>query len=70
MKTLSTIGSAAVYLPFFAVLAAVLVWRELPRLALFAVVTVLGSSALNALVKLAVERARPALRIPSRARRV
>jgi undecaprenyl-diphosphatase len=64
MKALSAIGSAAVYLPFFAVLAGVLVWRELPRLALFAVVTVLGSSALNALVKAAVDRARPALPDP------
>lgn len=64
MKALSAIGSAAAYLPAFAVLAAVLVRRRLPRLAVFAVVTVLGSSALNALVKIAVDRARPALPDP------
>ena len=63
-KTLSTIGSAAVYFPLFAVVAAWLVWRRLPRLALFVVVTVAGSVVINSLVKLAVDRARPVVADP------
>src|SRR4051794_20571972 len=35
LKVLSTIGSAVVYFPLFAAVAAWLVWRRLPRLALF-----------------------------------
>jgi membrane-associated phospholipid phosphatase len=65
MKVLSTIGSAVVYFPLFAAVAAWLVWkRHSPRLALFAVVTVAGSALVNALVKLAVHRARPVLPDP------
>jgi membrane-associated phospholipid phosphatase len=64
MRTLSTIGSAPVYLVVFAVIAAWLAWRRLPRLAAFVVVTMLGSSALNTLVKLAVDRARPVVPDP------
>jgi len=64
MKVLSTIGSAVVYLPLFAAVTAWLVWRRLPRLALFVVVTVAGSSLLNAIVKLAVDRARPVVAEP------
>jgi membrane-associated phospholipid phosphatase len=41
-----------------------LLWRRLPRLALFVVVTTQGSSLLNGLVKLAVDRARPVLPDP------
>jgi undecaprenyl-diphosphatase len=63
-KTLSTIGSAPVYAVVFAVVAGWLVWRRLPRLAVFVVVTPLGSSLLNALVKLAVDRSRPVLPDP------
>jgi membrane-associated phospholipid phosphatase len=63
-KTLSTIGSAAVYLVVFAAVAGWLVWRRLPRLALFVVVTMVGNSVLNALVKLAVDRSRPVLPQP------
>jgi membrane-associated phospholipid phosphatase len=64
LKLLSTIGSAVVYVPLFAAVAAWLAWRRLPRLALFAVVTVSGSALLNALVKLAVNRARPVVADP------
>jgi undecaprenyl-diphosphatase len=63
-KTLSTIGSAPVYAAVFAAVAGWLVWRRLPRLAVFVVVTPLGSSLLNALVKLAVDRSRPVLPDP------
>jgi membrane-associated phospholipid phosphatase len=65
LKTLSTIGSAVVYIPLFAAVAAWLAWwQRLPRLALFVVVTTAGSTLLNALVKLAVDRARPVLADP------
>jgi membrane-associated phospholipid phosphatase len=63
-KTLSAIGSAPVYIVLFAAVAGWLVWRRLPRLALFVVVTPVGSSILNALVKLAVDRSRPVLPHP------
>ncbi len=64
LKVLSTIGSAVVYFPLFAAIAAWLAWRRLPRLALFVVVTVAGSALLNALVKLVVHRARPVVTDP------
>jgi undecaprenyl-diphosphatase len=64
MKLVSTVGSAHVYIPLFSALAAWLVWRRLRRLAVFVVVTMLGSWLLNALVKLAVDRARPVLPDP------
>jgi membrane-associated phospholipid phosphatase len=65
LKVLSTIGSAFVYVPLFAAVAAWLAWRQrLPRLAAFAVVTLAGSVVLNSLVKLAVDRARPVLDDP------
>jgi undecaprenyl-diphosphatase len=65
LKVLSTIGSAAVYIPLFAAVAAWLAWSQrLPRLAAFVVVTMTGSTLLNALVKLAVDRARPVLDDP------
>ena len=64
LKVLSTVGSAAVYIPLFAAVAAWLAWRRLPRLAAFVVVTTAGSALLNSLVKLAVDRARPVLDDP------
>ena len=65
LKLLSTIGSAVVYVPLFAAVAAWLAWwQRLPRLAAFVVVTTAGSTLLNALVKLAVDRARPVLDDP------
>jgi membrane-associated phospholipid phosphatase len=64
MQTLSTIGSAVVYLPLFALVAAWLLRTGRPRLAIFVAVTAAGSAGLNALVKLAVHRARPVLPDP------
>jgi membrane-associated phospholipid phosphatase len=64
LKVLSVLGSAWVYLPLFAAVAAWLVYRRLPRLALFVAVTMAGSPLLNAVVKLAVDRARPVLPDP------
>jgi membrane-associated phospholipid phosphatase len=64
MKSLSTIGSSRVYVPVFAALVAWLLWRRLPRLALFVAVTVAGSILLNNVVKVAVDRARPVLPDP------
>jgi undecaprenyl-diphosphatase len=64
MRALSTIGSAPVYIVVFTLVTAWLVWRRLPRLAAFVAVTVIGSSLLNAIVKTAVDRARPVLPDP------
>ena len=64
MQTLSTIGSTTVYLVLFTLVVLWLLWRRLPRLAAFVVVTTLGSWGLNNLVKLAVDRARPVLPDP------
>jgi undecaprenyl-diphosphatase len=63
-RALSTIGSTPVYLVLFAALAGWLAHRGLRRLALFAVVTMVGSVLLNLLVKTAVHRARPVLPDP------
>jgi undecaprenyl-diphosphatase len=64
MRVLSFIGSTPVWLALFTALVAWLLWRRLPRLALYVVVTVVGSSALNQVVKHAVHRARPVLPDP------
>jgi len=64
MRTLSTIGSAVVYVPLFATVAVWLLVRRRPRLALFVVVTEVGGSVLNGVVKHAVHRARPVLSDP------
>jgi membrane-associated phospholipid phosphatase len=64
MRLLSTVGSTAVWVPVFALVVAWLLWRRLPRLALFVVVTVAGSSVLNQVVKVAVDRSRPVLSNP------
>ena len=64
LKVLSTLGSAVVYVPLFAAVAAWLARRHRPRLAVFVVVTTGGSALLNAMVKLAVDRARPVLPDP------
>jgi membrane-associated phospholipid phosphatase len=63
-KALSTIGSTPVYLVVFAAVAGWLAHRGLRRLALFVVVTMVGSALLNLLVKTAVHRARPVLPDP------
>src|SRR4051794_31177096 len=63
-KALSTIASTPVYLVLFAAVAGWLAHRGLRRLALFVVVTMVGSALLNLLVKTAVHRARPVLPDP------
>jgi membrane-associated phospholipid phosphatase len=64
MRTLSIMGSGPVYTVLFALLALWLAWRRLPRLALFVVVTMIGSAILNPVVKGLVDRARPVLEDP------
>jgi membrane-associated phospholipid phosphatase len=64
MRMLSFIGSTTAWLALFTAVAAWLLWRRLPRLALFVAVTVVGSSLLNQVVKEAVHRARPVLPNP------
>ncbi len=64
LRALSTIGSAVVYVPLFALVAVLLLRRRRRRLAIFVVVTMAGSTVLNALAKLAVHRARPVLPDP------
>jgi membrane-associated phospholipid phosphatase len=64
LKLISTVGSAPVYIPLFGLLAAWLAGRGLRRLAVFVVVTMLGSWLLNSLVKQAVDRVRPVLPDP------
>jgi membrane-associated phospholipid phosphatase len=65
MKVLSTIGSAPVYIVVFGAIAAWLAFvRRRVRLALFVAVAMIGGSVLNALVKAAVDRARPVLPDP------
>lgn len=65
MKAMSTAGSAAVYLTGFAFVVAWLLYRRRPRLATFAIMTVLGSAVLNAVVKRIVQRARPVVADPA-----
>jgi undecaprenyl-diphosphatase len=64
MKAFSAAGSAPVYWVAFTILALWLLRHGRPRLAAFAIVTILGSAVLNGLVKLAVDRARPVLPDP------
>jgi membrane-associated phospholipid phosphatase len=64
MRVLSAVGSTTVWLAVFAVVVAWLLWRRLPRLALFVAVTVAVSPILNGAVKAAVHRARPVLPDP------
>ena len=59
-----TAGKTVVWFAVMAVVAGWLLWRRLRRLAIFVVVTVAGSSLLNNVVKLAVNRARPHLSDP------
>jgi undecaprenyl-diphosphatase len=64
MNGLSRSGSTEVWLAVVALVAGWLAWRRLPRLAVFAVVTVSTSSVLNNAVKSLVDRARPVLPDP------
>ncbi|MGH8971051.1 MAG: phosphatase PAP2 family protein [Actinomycetes bacterium] len=64
MSAVSDAGSTLAYLAVFAVVVGWLLWRRLPRLAVFVAVTVAGSSLLNQTVKVAVDRSRPVLPDP------
>jgi membrane-associated phospholipid phosphatase len=64
MQLISDSGSALAWQVVLAVVVVWLLWRRLPRLALFVVITAAGSSLLNAAVKAAVHRLRPVLTDP------
>ncbi|MDQ5840465.1 MAG: phosphatase PAP2 family protein [Chloroflexota bacterium] len=64
MQLISDSGSALVWQVVLAVVVLWLLWRRLPRLALFVVTTAVGSSLLNAMVKAGVNRLRPVLTDP------
>jgi len=64
MQLISDAGSALAWLPVLRVVVLWLLWRRLPRLALFVVITAAGSSVLNTVVKSAVHRLRPTLANP------
>lgn len=59
MQLISSSGSALAWVLVLTAVVCWLVWRRLPRLALFVAVTASGSSFLNAVVKMAVHRPRP-----------
>lgn len=59
MKFLSTIGTSTAWTVIFVVVAAWLLYRRLYRLTIFVAVTAIGSSLLNNLIKILVDRARP-----------
>jgi undecaprenyl-diphosphatase len=64
MQLISDSGSALAWQVVLAVVVVWLLWRRMPRLALFVVITAAGSSLLNAAVKAAVHRLRPVLTDP------
>ena len=61
MQLISDSGSTRAWLVVLAAVVVWLLWRRLPRLALFVVITATGSSVLNGAVKAAVNRVRPDL---------
>ncbi len=64
MQLISDSGSALAWQIALAVVVVWLLWRRLPRLAMFVVITAAGSSLLNTVVKTAVHRLRPVLTNP------
>jgi membrane-associated phospholipid phosphatase len=64
MQLISDSGSALAWQVVLAAVVIWLLWRRLPRLALFVVITAAGSSLLNTVVKAAVHRLRPVLTQP------
>ena len=64
MQLISDSGSAVAWQIVLAIVVVWLLWRRLPRLALFVVTTAAGSSLLNTVVKAAVHRLRPVLTHP------
>jgi undecaprenyl-diphosphatase len=61
MRTISNIGSPVAWWILLTPVFAWLLYRRLPRLAVFVAVTSIGSSLLNRAIKAAVDRARPHL---------
>jgi membrane-associated phospholipid phosphatase len=61
MRTISDIGSPTSWWIVLAPVFAWLLYRRLPRLAIFVAVTAIGSSLLNRIIKTTVDRARPHL---------
>jgi undecaprenyl-diphosphatase len=64
MQLISDSGSGLAWQLVLTVVVLWLLWRRLPRLALFVVITGIGSSLLNVSVKSAVHRLRPVLEDP------
>ena len=64
MQLISDSGSALAWQIILGVVVVWLLWRRLPRLALFVVITAAGSSVLNTVVKTAVHRLRPVVTDP------
>jgi len=64
MQVISSSGSALAWQLVLTPLVVWLLWRRLPRLALFVVITAAGSSLLNTVVKSSVHRLRPVLTDP------
>jgi membrane-associated phospholipid phosphatase len=64
MRLISDSGSALTWQIVLGAVVAWLLWRRLPKLALFVVITATGSSLLNTLVKTSVHRLRPVLSHP------
>ena len=61
MRFISDAGSAPVWTGVLAVVMGWLLWRRFPRMALFVVLTALGSAMLNAAIKSGSHRLRPVL---------
>ena len=64
MQLISNSGSALAWQIVLAAVVVWLLWRRLPRLALFVVITAAGSSVLNTVVKATVHRLRPVVTNP------
>jgi membrane-associated phospholipid phosphatase len=64
MQLISDSGSAMAWQIVLGVVVVWLLWRRLPRLALFVAITAVGSSLLNTVVKTSVHRLRPVLTLP------
>jgi membrane-associated phospholipid phosphatase len=61
MRTISDVGSPVAWWIILTPVFAWLLYRRLPRLAIFVAVTAIGSSLLNRTIKVTVDRARPHL---------
>jgi undecaprenyl-diphosphatase len=64
MQLISDSGSGLAWRIVLGVVVVWLLWRRLPRLALFVAITAIGSSLLNTVVKSSVHRLRPVLTLP------